>query len=277
MTSTTPRRNVLTASRRIFGIAALTLLVFCKASLAHEFWLEPEDFAPPPGKTLPVKASVGQNFEGESLVYLKRDFPVVRRFAGKRPTEISGTDGDNPALAVFIRERGPQIVTLKSRFYELEFEQKEKFIEYLNLEGHNELAQRAEAALVNPIEIGEDYERNAKLLVFAGGRREGRDFATGLDLEFVIEDGFERLRQGSIVHAKLLRRGRPVAGAPVKVVRHLNRKEPLFLTTDGEGRVKLKLDTPGPWLINSVYFSKMEVKRDGEVKSTWASYVFPVE
>jgi uncharacterized GH25 family protein len=220
---------------------------------------------------------VGQNFEGDSLVYLKRDFPVVRRFSGRHPTNISGADGDNPALSVFIRERGAQIVTLKSRFYELEFERKEKFIEYLNLEGYDDLARRAQATLADPIEIDEDYERNAKLLVFAGGRRDGRDFATGLDLEFVVEDDLDRLRQGNVIGVRLLRLGRAVANAPVKVLRHGKRKEPLFLKTDGEGRVKLRLDAPGPWLINSVYFSKIEMKRDGAVRSTWASYVFSVE
>ena len=280
MKTATTIKNVLTGKlSRIAAcvpIVLLSVLLWSFPAGAHEFWLEPTDFSPPTGRRLQVKAVVGQYFVGESLVYLRKDFPSVTKFANKRPVRLTGTDGDSPALDVFIRERGPQLVVLKSRVYDLEFTGKEKFIEYLNLEGYHDLAGLAAQKLRDPIEIWEEYERNAKLLVFGDGRRDGRDYRTGLDFEFVLEDNFDRLRVGNTVRLRLLKEGKPLAATPVKVLRRADPKAALFLKTDAGGWINVNLDRAGGWLLNAVHFTKIEVVGDGEIKSIWASYVFPV-
>ncbi len=258
-------------------IAVLILISLSMRISAHEVWLEPAEFAPSVGKTVPVSIKVGQNLEGESLVFLRRDFPRIVKHAGGRNISVTSIDGNIPALSVLIRDRGPNIVSLASRVYELDFETKEKLAEYLDLEGYTKLAESTRTSLQNPIEMSEEYERNAKTVLFGDGKRQGRDQRSGLELEFVFEDDFSRFVMGNKVRARLLKSGRPLPNIPVKAIATGRQPAAAFLVTDAAGRVEIPLDSKGQWLINAVYFSRWPSGATGEIKSIWSSYTFDVE
>jgi uncharacterized GH25 family protein len=267
----------ITRSAASLFIAALILTASFTSVPAHEVWLEPADFAPAIGKTVPVAVKVGQNLEGESLVFLRKDFPQVAKHAGRRRVSLNGIDGNIPALSVLIRDRGPNIISLVSRVYDLEFEKKEKLAEYLDLEGYAALAATVRATLSNPVDIDEEYERNAKTVLFSDGKRQGRDLRAGLDLEFVFEDDFSRFVAGNTVRVQLLKGGRPLPNIPVKAIAKDRKPAAFFLVTDAAGRVEIPLDTKGRWLINAVLFTRWPSGSSGEIKSVWASYSFDIE
>lgn len=269
-------RAFITKRRGGFIIAALAaLFISVPMAGAHEFWLEPENFAPAAKARTSISIRLGQHFKGDSFPYIGSEF---RRFAqvdasGERA--LRGTDGDDPALKLAFPSDGLAELIHESTFEKLNFETWEKFQAYLDLEGLNAIAGKHKAQGKPLANIREIYARCAKTLIWVGGAQ-GDDRLAGMTLEIVAEQNPYLLKQGDDMRVRLYYLGKPLADAQVTAIARADSMVRVNARTDGGGYAVIRLSHRGPWLLSAVHMIEPERGEKADWKSYWASLTFAV-
>ena len=83
-----------------------------------------------------------------------------------------------------------------------------------------------------------------------------------------------RLKAGDDLSLRVLSKGRPLAGALVTAYPHAEPSRPVRQRSDNEGRVTLRLDRAGAWLIKSVHMERIDESEQADWQSWWASLTF---
>ena len=269
-----------------------TLLAFAGFTAgAHEFWLEAPRFRVQPGQTLSIRPLIGENFKGEAWT---NKAEKVLRLVRYGPTPADSTDltpapgfapTDTFRTAFAFAKPGTHLVLLRSTnsFIELPAGQ---FTAYLREEGLDYVLKLRQERDQQGTAGRETYRRCAKALVQVGeaaATPAASDSACrrvyGLPLELVPEQNPYRLAADKALTVRVLRAGRPAAGAAVQIWQ----RQPGGLPTthftvraNQNGRVLLRLSGPGPYLLASVDMTAAPAKlRDrADWQSTWASLTF---
>ena len=265
------------ASRPLLSLAAAFLLGSGSAA-AHDFWIEPGDFRPQAGATIPIGLRVGMEFTGEPVARKPERIEWFASFGPQGRQPIEGAAGAEPAGTLRIAAAGIHLVAYRSLPAFIELGAKE-FEGYLAEEGLQEIialrARRGEKGKPGR----ETYSRCAKALLAAGGARAGgHDRVLGMPLELVPDtspydpDGMKTAR----MRLRLLLRGQPLRGALVAAVRKTEPKRVLTGWTDAAGRVTLALDKPGAWLVKSVHMFEPEAGGKADWESLWTTLTFEI-
>ena len=128
----------------------------------------------------------------------------------------------------------------------------------------------------------EKFSRSVKSLLRLGGNQaaQGFDRALGMTLEFVLEADPARAVGGK-VPIRLLRDGRPLAGALVVAYRKDSggvspeSKEELRARSDKDGRIVLPV-TAGVWLLKAVHMERAAAGSGADWESVWTALTFQV-
>ncbi len=255
----------------LFALAAVTL-----ASLparAHEFWLEPDNFTPKVGESVPISIHVGQFFKGNSYPLIREEYKkfVLRDARGERP--VKGVDGDDPALTMKFTEPGLVVFAAHSKVESTVFETWERFLLYLDFEGLQQIEPLHLQQGKPQSKITEAYYRCAKLLMEVGAVG-GQDRLTGMPLELVAERNPYALKAGEPLPVRLYFEGKPIADVQISAVSKAEPDNRMKVRTDAEGRASIGLPKPGPWLINAVHIRPPAPEEKAEWTSLWASMTF---
>ncbi len=259
------------------GLAAfLALVAFGPALLAHDFWIEPSSFHPPPGSELSVSLRVGQHFRGDPV---PRDDRLIARFvlssaAGEIP--IGGLPATDPAGFVRVSAPGLAVIGYRSNRTPIELDAG-KFEEYLAEEGLDAVLQ-ARAARDERRKPGREvYSRCAKSLVAVGGSGEkGFDRVLGLTLELVADASPLKTRPGGKMPFRIVYEGKPLAGALVKAIALDDPDNTLSVRSDARGRVAFLLARKGVWLVKAVHMVPAPAQTRADWESLWASLTFEI-
>jgi uncharacterized GH25 family protein len=260
--------------RRIFAVTLAAALTANTHLSAHEFWLDPVDFAPKVGSVVPIVHRIGQNFMGDTYPYVRK---LSRRFAvidakGERP--VKTIDGDDPAgeikfstpgLATVVYQRVAELVTFKT------FADFETYLRYEGLEWVIADHSKAGKSVTN---IRELYARFAKSLVNVGNEATGQDRAVGLTLEIIAEENPYGLAPGATLPIRVLYDGKPAANLLVKSFNRDDSESPRQIRTDAEGRARIEIPKPGETLISAVHMRPPLTGEKAEWHSLWASLTF---
>jgi hypothetical protein len=260
------------AVRRILLVFTALILTALPA-VAHEFWLEPADFTPRRAENVPISIFIGQKFKGNSYPFIRQEFRkfVVIDARGEKP--VKGVDGDDPALSTKFSEPGLVIFAHYSTPEKLEFDTWEKFLAYLEFEGLEHIAKLHLQQGKPQTGIKEIYSRCAKLLMSVGGGG-GEDRLTGMPLELVAERNPYSLKPGEALSVRLYFEGKPVPDVMISAISKADPENRMRVRTDKEGRARLALPAPGPWLLNSVHMIPPARSDDTHWSSLWASMTF---
>jgi uncharacterized GH25 family protein len=254
--------------------AAGAILCLALPASAHEFWLETTDYHPPVTAAVPISIHVGQFFKGNSFPYLGDEFVRFAVHAGGKTADIKGMNGDMPAANIALLTPGLAAVTYHSHPFDLTFKEWKKFEAYIHQEGLSGVLARHAKGDKPRTEIKELYERDAKLLIDAGGGGKGQDGLTGLPLELVAEHNPYRLKAGNPLPVRLYFRGTPLPDVQITAFSRADPKHPKKYRTDSSGRAEVPLPLPGPWLLNAVHMVEPAKDQDAHWYSYWASLVF---
>jgi hypothetical protein len=192
-------------------------------------------------------------------------------------------NGDLTFASFITADDGGALVAYESSFTPIELEAGE-FDRYLKLEGLDE-PLRSRARLGSKAGPGrERYARCPKTWI--GGRELGRLLRpVGLPLEVVpVGDP----TSSSPVKVKLLFRGRPLAGALVRVwnqplehgamPRDAAERDSVGpateVRTDRTGLATLSINGPGEWLVSAVHMVRCADRAEADWESLWASLTF---
>lgn len=259
-----------------FGLALLTLLLASSALQAHDFWIEPSTFTPAAGQRVAVRLRVGEHFRGDPV---PRNLERMERFAvlgdsGELPVE--GVPNTDPAGHVSFKSPGLQLLVYDSDRALIELVGP-KFEEYLKEEGLTGIsALRAERGQ-SAAGAKEVYSRCAKTLVAVRGNSSGKhDRIAGLPLELVPEKNPYALTGGGELPVRLLYQGKPLEDVLVIALQKGRAGEAASARTDWKGRVALRLDRPGAWLVKAVHMVPAPKETGADWESFWASLTFEI-
>ena len=263
---------------RALGFASLIGLLAGPALRAHDFWIEPSAFTPAPGQQVFVRLRVGEHFRGDPV---PRNPKRIERFAalgagGEIP--IAGIPNSEPAGVLSLNAPGLYLLIYDSNHASVDLEGK-KFEEYLAMEGLEAISALRAKRDQTGAPVKEIYSRCAKSLVSVGsgnGSGAGFDRFLGLPLELVPEMNPYSLKGGGEMAVRLSYGGKPLAGALVMALQR-DRPEPrIAARSDSQGRVRLRLDRPGVWLIKAVHMVPAPKESGADWESFWASLTFEV-
>ena len=260
-------------------LAAVALLATARGAAAHDFWIEPSTFEAPEGAPVALHLRVGQGFRGDPV---PRNDAKIERFVVEGPlgeAPVAGRDGADPAGIVRPAVRGAHVVGYRSRSTAIELEAG-KFEAYLAEEGLDAvLAARKERGLTQ--EPGREvYSRCAKTLLRVGlPPREaapGFDRALGLRLELIPLADPAALAKDAALDVELRHEGKPLEKALVTAMRKNAPDDRVSARTDARGRVSLKVDVAGEWLVKAVHMVPAPADSKADWESLWASLTFEV-
>jgi uncharacterized GH25 family protein len=257
--------------------AFLIFLAFAPALRAHDLWIEPSGFGPAAGRPLSVRLREGKAFRGDPV---PRMAERIGRFAAVGPggeIPLQGAEGTDPAGFATLPKPGTWVLVYDSQPAYIELEGP-KFEAYLAEEGLERIsrlrAQRGQTAARSR----EIYTKHAKALVTVGnGPAAGFDRVLGLPIELVPQAspaGFPAPPAEAELPVTLLFRGKPLAGALVVAIPRDDPKARVSARTGADGRVRLRLDRAGDWLVKAVHMEPAPAGGKAEWESFWASLTF---
>lgn len=254
--------------------AGLFLLLAGSTVAAHDMWIEPTAFRADAEQTLGLRLRVGENFLGDPLV---RDPALIDKFIVADHTGIRrviGRDGGDPAGLLRPVDAGLLVVGYQSKESPVVLPGA-KFQQYLADEGLDEIialrSQRGETMA----EAREVFIRCAKSLVLVGAPAAAqRDRTLGFTLELTAEGNPYTMASGATLPFRLSYLDQPLQGALVVAINQAQPAEKVSARTGKDGRVRLRLDRPGPWLIKAVHMTPAAADSTSQWASFWASLTF---
>lgn len=262
---------------RILPVLMLGAGLIAPVASGHDFWIEPAEFRPKPGAAVPLRLYVGQDFKGDTNIYLPELFERYVAVGPEGEKKVAGAPGDDPAGGFTAGKPGVTIVAYRGKVTDVRFDTRAEFESYLDKEGLERvraLPDYARQTAKTPIR--EDYSRCAKSLVAVGpiDPESPADRALGLTLELVAERNPYTLARGEALPVRLLYKDKPL---PEALVVAFNKAEPtkkIKVRTDRDGRAALKLDRRGTWLVTSVHMFPAPWHASAHWESLWASLTF---
>jgi uncharacterized GH25 family protein len=251
--------------------ALLAFLMSAPALRAHDLWIEPSSFRPVEAQLFAVRLRVGEAFRGEPVPRMEKR---IERFVAVGPggeIPLNGVEGADPAGWAVLSKPGTWLLVYDSHQSPIELDGP-KFEAYLAEEGLERISKlRAERGQTTA-RSKEIFSRCAKALVTVGnGPAEGFDRVLGLPLELVPEASPAGLPAGGELPVLLLFRGKPLAGALVVAVPREAPADKISARTDADGRVRLRLDRMGQWLVKAVHMEPAPAESGADWESFWAS------
>ena len=262
----------------------LATLVFLSAlaahpALAHDLWIEPSLFSPPPGARVSLRLKVGHPNRRADPV--PRDPELFDRFVVEGEgvaTPVLGIDGMDPAGWIRVAEEGSVTVRYETPALAHELPGAQ-FQAYLAEEGLEHVAGRRLARGEAGEPGRELYSRCVAALLTVGGANEApparRSTASaGCPLDVRLDGDPALFRPGGRLGVQLSFEGRPVSGVEVELST-LAGGPSLERTarTDDGGRAELELSGDGPWLLTAVHMVQSRTA-DADWRSYWTAWTF---
>lgn len=261
--------------KRMSCIIGLVLaLLTVSAAEAHDFWIEPSDFRPPPGSPLTLRLLVGQNFAGDPVARDPKQ--IVKFFTVSRGREeaVTGVAGRDPAGFATPKQAGLMTVGYRSNTNPIELPA-QKFEEYLALEGLDRVIALRGSRGERGKNGKERFSRCAKALLAVGNSSQG-DFQKpiGLTLELIPEKNPYLMKRGGTLPLRLLYNGAGLEGVLVVARNRARPDQKITARTNQAGRVALLLDREGDWMIKAVHMFPAPAGSGADWESLWASLTF---
>jgi len=256
------------------------LCLFTTAARAHEFWIEPSSFQPTADRPFDVNLRVGQEFNGDAMIYLPESFERFITVNARGSKNVEGVTGDDPAARLSVAESGLLWIAYQSTRYRVEMDTA-TFKHYLEKEGLDKLP--ALRARLHPAAkpVREVYRRCAKSLLAVGTKSTPSAFdfkkPLGLRLEIVPLTTLYPLTPQQNVQVQLLYEGRPLAGAQMVAFSKTKPEVRLTQRTDKAGRVSFVLPHADIWLLNAVHIMPAPADAKADWESFWASLTFEIK
>lgn len=258
-------------------LLVVPLWLVLSVALAHEFWLQPNQFFARVGETIRVQVLVGEHFAGERSEGRKnRILQYAHYAAGTRtdlaPTLTGDTYGD---VAVLLRTAGTHLFGFANtpKFLSM---RADSFLLYLREDGLDNVVAARQQRHETDKPSRELYQRCAKALVQVGGRPDAT-FARplGMPLEIIPLANPYAQRAGQSAGFRVEFRGQPVSSA---LVRYWNRHGTNQLTeeqqrTDARGCVRFRLRA-GRNMVSVVWMVPCADTIQADWHSYWGSLTF---
>ena len=168
-------------------LAILLTVIVALPVQSHEFWIEPLAYQVETDGTISGELTNGQEFAGSHLAYLPQRFTRFTVAAGMRQGAVENRLGARPALDIAPLAEGLNVISYQSGMSTISYAEWEKFLAFAEHKDFADIQTIHDARGLPREGFTEGYWRFAKTLVGVGNSL-GRDFRTGLAIEFVALD-----------------------------------------------------------------------------------------
>lgn len=247
-------------------------------AFAHEYWFEPETFFPAPGQKTVVHLYVGDGLvkDREERPFQVAKTTMFQLFSASSQTLNLKTSLVDEALPVytFSADRAGNYLLAMERNWSYIKLEPQKFEAYLREDGMEYIIAERERLGESGKEGRERYSRFIKSLLQVGDRQdEAYKKTVELKLEITpVENPYSK-KVGDKLTFQVFFDGKPLAG---KTAFADNRNgETQKMTTDREGKITVKIDRKGLWLVRLVVMQRCATSCDeADWESFWGAYSF---
>jgi uncharacterized GH25 family protein len=259
------------------------LALLATSAMAHDFWIQPNDYWVDPMNPVGFSLQVGHGpYRQRSPIALGR----IVRF------EAISVDGSKIDLRDRMKLGGQlddgHIAFSKPGTYVLVMETDARaqshlpairFNDYLKVEGLTPALEQRERIHRTDADGSENYSRRAKSLVQVGPPDATTNAQVtvplGLPLEIVPEQNPYAVPQSATLPVRVIYEGRPLTGALIKLT-NLQHDQAPFEThlTDREGRARFAMPTQGVWLLNVIWTKVLPSARETDFETVFSSLSF---
>lgn len=260
------------------------LLLFALAdnsANAHEFWIEPTNYAVEKNAEIEAFLRNGERFKGSSVSYLKSSTIRFEVLSQGREDPVVARLGDNPALKMSAVAGGLNVVVHQKKASVISYRSWEKFQRFAEHKNFPNVRLRHQERALPDKDFREAYSRYSKSLVAVGDGK-GSDRQAGLEIELVaLQNPYtEDVSEGLGILAYYQNRVRPNAqielfekSAAGEVTVSLHR-------TDDHGKVVLPVKSAHSYLVDMVVLREpaktLAKSRNVVWETLWASLTFAV-
>jgi uncharacterized GH25 family protein len=262
-------------------VSVVLPLIACPTAAGHDYWIQPDTFAPSLNKSVAVRVFVGDHFKSEGERPFQKQ-PTVRfqLLSASQAVDLAarGREGKTPMAEItcpqpgyywVALERGPHLIKLDA----------DKFNRYLAEEGLRTVLEQRRQAKEDRLPGRERYRRYLKGLLRAGGKGdETWKKVLGHKLEIVPLDDPGAIRPGGTLKARVLFEGKPLANAALFALgKSADKVSEQKLTTAADGTASVAVKGRGTWLVRLVHMRRCVGRTDADWESLWSALTFAVE
>jgi uncharacterized GH25 family protein len=267
--------------RRSQLAAVLSVLTAVCPAAGHDYWIQPETFAPPLNKAVAVRVFVGDHFKSEAERPFQKK-PTVRfqLLSEKQTLDLAarGREGKTPMAEISCPQAGYYWINLERgpHFIKLDAD---KFNHYLAEEGLRAVLEQRRQAKEDRLPGRERYRRYLKCLLRGGGK--GDDAwkkVLGHKLEIVPLADPGAVRPGGTLKVRVLFEGKPLAHVALFALhKQADKVSEQKLTTAADGTASVVVRGKGVWLLRLVHMRRCAGGADADWESFWSAWTFAVE
>lgn len=264
------------------GSAAFMFGVLCALpAVAHDFWVQPEQYWSQPDASIPITLQVGHGPERQrSPIRQSR----IERFSNVLPDGGTLDERANLHLGgatedgrLRFQAAGTYIVVLETDDRGRSALAAQRFNEYVRTEGLTRAQEQRERTDRMTAGASESYRRVSKALVQIGAVDEQSQSPVTTPLGLTLEIVPERNPYGAAgdLPVRVIFEGQPLAGALIKLTQLAHDGAPHEVQrTDGSGRASFKLPQSGSWLLNVVWTKPAPATAEVDFETTFSSLSF---
>lgn len=254
-------------------VCAAAALLLIESAWAHDFWIEPSTFRPPPGAIVSVRLWVGEKFVGDPL---PRQSGSIDRFFVRQDgadTTVGGANNIDPAGQFRRSGATTAVIGYSSSGSSTELPA-DRFEDYLRQYSLNAVAEERQRRGETARPGRERFTRYAKALLTGSGASGTATQALGFAYEIVPGD--DPAVTAGPLRGRVLYNGKPLAGALVEALWRDDPSIRLAMRSDAQGGFIFALPRPGVWLVKSVHMVRAGFFASDDWESLWASLTFEV-
>lgn len=262
-------------------LAKIALIAFATPAAAHEFWIEPQDYAVAVGAEITADLKNGEDFKGARYPFIPETFSRFEIATRKGAGPVPGTRGDYPAVQLKTATGGLHVLAYAGTANDLTYTKYEKFENFVTGKDLDWVLEAHDARGLSRDRIREFYYRFAKSLVKVGSGA-GRDRAFGLPFELVAETN-PYVGAPEAVRLRLLENGAAKPDFEVQIwiwPEGAEKPTQTRLRTDATGRVSVPRGPGGEVLVNAVMAREPnaeEAAKGAEWVTDWATITYRLD
>lgn len=249
------------------ALISVLALAVATAAAAHDTWIRAARSSVPPDSTVLLEMTSGHHFPTpEFPIDADRVARADVRLAGQKwPLKIGKRGKQSLAFSTLLAQEGIAAIAVVLRPRRLELESV-KVTEYLEEVGAVETAGKIWSGLSEPRHWRETYKKHAKTFVRVGAGLTDFSWAepVGLALEIMPDRDPTAIVSGDSFSLVVLKLGKPLPGFSVEADPG-PRGAPIRARTDDSGRVRMVLNSAGPWIFNG---TELRFQKDSQ---SWES------
>ncbi len=259
----------------LIKLASLTcILLFVLPVLAHEFWLQPQQYIFSRGEEINIRFKAGEGFAGDNWSGNQEKVNELKLYYNDITDDLKyglGKDiGDSLQISIF--EETTAMITFNNvnSFIELEAP---KFNEYLLEDGLNSAIDYRKQNNETDSAGREFYQRSVKTIVQVGTKKTDiYKKQTTLPVDIIPLSHPYELTNNQILQVKILYKGLPLANTKIRTWHKLSGTvtDSSFMS-NADGEISFPVETNGEWMVSCVHMIHLTDNPKAQWQSYWGS------